>query len=62
MAVYGSQHRDYSTDAPEALYSARGKCLRRIDGLPNKTHKNILPELWVVEPIHVHFHKRLTNL
>ena len=32
--------------APEAFYTAWRKCLRRIDGLPNKTHKIILPVLW----------------
>ena len=33
MAVYGSQLWDYSTNAPEAFYTAWGRCLRRIDGL-----------------------------
>ena len=58
MAVYGSQLWDYSTNAPEAFYTAWRKCFRRIDGLPNKTHKIILPVLWDVKPIHVQLHKR----
>ena len=61
MAVYGSQLWDYSTNAPEAFYIAWRKCLRRIDGLPNKTHKIILPVLWDVKPIHVQLHKRFVN-
>ena len=49
MAVYGSQLWDYSsTNVPEAFYTAWRKCLWRIDGLPNKTHKIILPVLWDV--------------
>ena len=62
MAVYGSQLWDYSTNAPEAFYTAWRKCLRRIDGLPNKTHKIILPVLWYVKPIHAQLHKRFVNL
>ena len=58
MTVYGSQLWDYSTNAPEAFYTAWRKCLSRIDGLPNKTHKIILPVLWDVKPIHVPLHKR----
>ena len=46
MAVYGSQLWDYSTNAPEAFYTAWMKCLRRIDGLP---HTIILPVLWDVK-------------
>ena len=61
MAVYGSQLWDYSINAPEAFYTAWRKCLRRIDGLPNKTHKIILPVLWDVKPIHVQLHKRFVN-
>ena len=61
MAVYGSQLWDYSTNAPEAFYTAWRKCLRRIDGLPNTTHKIILPVLWDVKPIHVQLHKRFVN-
>ena len=36
------------------------KCPRRFDGLPNKTHKIILPVLWDVKPIHA-LHKRFVN-
>ena len=51
MAVYGSQLWDYSTNAPEAFYTTWRKCLRRIDGLPNKTHKIISPVLWDVQHV-----------
>ena len=61
MAVYGSQLWDYSTNAPEAFYTAWRKCLKRIDGLPNKTHKIISPVLWDAKPIHVQLHKRFVN-
>ena len=61
MAVYGSQLYDYSTNVPEAFYTAWRKCLRRIDGSPDKTHKIILPVLWDVKPIHVQLQKRLVN-
>ena len=45
MAAYGCQLWDYSTNAPEAFFTAWRKCLRRIDGLPKKTHKIIFPVL-----------------
>ena len=61
MAVYGSHLWNYSTNAPEEFYTAWRKCLRRIDGLPNKTHKIILPVLWDVKPIHVQLHKPFVN-
>ena len=45
----------------EVFYTAWRKCLRRIDGLPNKTHKIILPALWDVKTIHVKLHKSIVN-
>ena len=61
VTMYGSQLWDNSTNAPEAFYTAWRKYLRRIDGLPNKTHKIILPVLWDVKPTLVQLHKRLVN-
>ena len=55
--LFFKPHREkYKKNNSECI--AWRKCLRRIDGLPNKTHGIILPVLWDVKPIHVKLHKR----
>ena len=61
MSVYGSQLWDFSTKAPEMFYTAWRKCLRRIDQIPYKTHKAILPVLWDVKCCcHIRLHQSTT--
>ena len=56
-----SQLWDHCPNASDIFYTAWGKCLRRIDVLPNKTHTIILPVMWDVKPIPVQLHIRFVN-
>jgi hypothetical protein len=58
MSLYGSLLWDYSSAHVNMFYTAWRKCVRRILGLPYRTHNNLLPSICNDAPVDWQLHRR----
>jgi len=58
---YGSQLFDYSRDSIEALFTAWRKCVRKVLGLPHRTHCALIPGIINDSNISTQLHKRVSR-
>jgi hypothetical protein len=61
MSLYGSQLWDYSSNECDKFYVAWRKAVRKLFGLPLRTHCILLPEIMSSLPIEVQMHKRFVQ-
>ena len=61
MSLYGSVLWDFSSKHVEMFYTTRRKCIRRLLGLPYRTHNNLLHLICNNIPVDGQLHLRFLN-